>query len=228
MKFCYRCGVQLADDFEFCPVCGEKQVQISEAPAPQSVAQEVAQTPAQPVPAPVQPIFPYVSQPVTTQPEQQRPSQPVQAAPQIPVQQIPVQQIPVQQIPVYYQPQPYYVYPTAPKPAPKKSDGKTAGKLGLAAGIVALASGLFLCLETILYYLVANWNLFLNFEYTPIVALTVLGIVFSSIARKRGNRKAGSLLGLIFSICGGVLLILGCILILFFNGFIGGGSGFTV
>ena len=29
MKFCCRCGVQMEDNFLFCPVCGEKQARIS-------------------------------------------------------------------------------------------------------------------------------------------------------------------------------------------------------
>ena len=49
MKFCTKCGQQLADETAFCPACGCKTTEPTAAPAPSPVPQQpVMQQPVQP------------------------------------------------------------------------------------------------------------------------------------------------------------------------------------
>lgn len=70
MKFCTKCGTQMADNVAFCPNCGSAVAQLS----PQQPAQQTFTPPQQIYSAPQQPYQPTYQQPY--QPTYQQPYQP--------------------------------------------------------------------------------------------------------------------------------------------------------
>lgn len=212
MKYCYCCGAHLPDDFVFCPSCGKQQPQI-----PQKT-QTAPQAPVQSVYAPVQQPAPI---PVTQLP----PLEPAQQyIPQMPAQNVPYCQIPsasAQQVTPAD-------FPTQiPAPAPARKTGLFLGKAGLGLGIASLVTGVFFIIMYIIFAIVRKGSNFsvVRSEESVSVTLGVLAVIFSSIARKRGNYEKKSLLGLIFGIVGIVLGVAG--VILFFVLFGGLGDFFS-
>ena len=79
MKFCTKCGQQLADETAFCPACGCRATEPTAAPAPQPVIQQPVQPTFVQQPVMQQPVQPtFVQQPVMQQPAAYAPA----AAPQ--------------------------------------------------------------------------------------------------------------------------------------------------
>lgn len=78
MKFCTKCGQQLADETAFCPACGCRATEPTAAPAPSPVPQQpIMQQPT--MQQPVQPTF--VQQPAMQQPAAYAPVAAPQRAP---------------------------------------------------------------------------------------------------------------------------------------------------